>query len=151
MDENRLVKDLLDSMHSLLRSMHKLNIHSDCADLSMLQMHTLLYIRERGPASMKELSDMQKMQPATTTALIDRLVAKNLLKRETDAVDRRVTRVGLTPTGLELLGSIYEQKQQQTATFLEILDTAEQEELVRLMRKIDAHFLELLEKKEYTE
>lgn len=150
MAPHRLVTDLLDTLHSLHRSMHKLNLHSGCADLSMLQMHTLLYVREHGPASMKELADMQKMQPATTTALVDRLVAKGLLTRQPDAHDRRVTRVGLTPTGLELLGDIYTQKQEQTAMLLEVLAPEEQEHLVELMKKIDGHFLALLEKKAYT-
>lgn len=148
MTDINLVKELMETMHSLHRSMHKIDFHEDCTDLSLLQMHTLRCVQERGSCSMKELAEQQKIVPATMTALVERLVKKDLLVRTPDPEDRRVVRVSLSATGEETLKAFYLEKQRRVALLLGILDDSEQRTLVDLMKKIETHFLAILAKKE---
>lgn len=143
-----LVKELMHTLHSLHRSMHKLDAHGDCSPMSHLQMHTLLLVREKGSCSMKELAQAQKIVPATMTALVDRLVKKDMLLRITDTIDRRVTRVSLSEAGKQALEQFYKEKQRRANLLVNVLDPEEQETLVNLMKKIDKHFLTLLSTRE---
>ncbi|MDO9406785.1 MarR family winged helix-turn-helix transcriptional regulator [Patulibacter sp.] len=51
------------------------------------------------PASMGELGRSAGLNPASTSATVDRLEADGLVVRERDTADRRVVRVVLTPEG----------------------------------------------------
>lgn len=148
MTDLRIVKELMATLHSLHRNMRKLDTSDDCSPMSMLQMHTLLQVQEHGSCSMKELAKAQKIVPATMTALVERLVKKDMLRREEDPEDRRVIRVRLTEGGKAALRAFYEEKQRRAVMFLDILSEEEQKTFVNLMKKIDQHFLTLLAKEE---
>jgi DNA-binding MarR family transcriptional regulator len=75
----------------------------DSRDLTMTQLRLMFLIRERCEPSTGELAEEMRIRPATLTGLADRLEAKGLIQRWPDPTDRRVVRVGLTPSGAELL------------------------------------------------
>lgn len=149
MDTSALVHELMATLHSVHRNMRCLDASSnaDCVDMSHLQMHTLLMVREHGSCSMKELADSQRIVPATMTALVDRLVKKGMLDRTADPEDRRSIRVSLSQQGKDLLEKFYHQKVERATMMLGILDLEEQKILVNLMKKIDKHFLTLIDEK----
>lgn len=147
-DTQSQVHELMKTLHSLRRSMHRLHLAHECPEMSMLQMHTLLEIHEHGSRSMKELATSQKIMPATMTALVDRLEKKGMLERIPDREDRRSIRVSLSKMGKDLLESFYKEQIVRASMLLNVLDAAEQETLVGLMKKIDGHFLTLIDKKQ---
>lgn len=126
--------------------MHKLDTTDQCSPLSLLQMHTLLLVQERGSCSMKELATSQKIVPATMTALVNRLVKKGVLLRVTDTADRRITRVKLSAEGEAVLQEFYEEKQRSAQFLLGTLEEEEQHMFVQLLKKIDSHLLTILDK-----
>jgi DNA-binding MarR family transcriptional regulator len=75
----------------------------DDRDVTMTQLRVMFLIRERCEPSTGELAELMHIRPATRTGLADRLESKDLIKRGPDPADRRVVRVGLTPTGTALL------------------------------------------------
>lgn len=149
METSALVHELMATLHSVHRNMRCLDSakNAECADMSHLQMHTMLMVREHDSCSMKELAESQRIVPATMTALVDRLVKKGMLERTSDPEDRRSIRVSLSQQGKELLEKFYRHKVERATMLLGILDLEEQKTLVGLMKKIDKHFLTLIDGK----
>lgn len=67
-------------------------------------MHTLI---ER-KATMTELSNETLMSKQQMTPIIDKLVSEGFVQREYNKIDRRIIRISLTPSGLELLEKVKE-------------------------------------------
>jgi DNA-binding MarR family transcriptional regulator len=75
----------------------------DSRDVTMTQLRVMFLIRERCQPSTGELAEQMRIRPATLTGLADRLESRGLIRRWTDADDRRVVRVSLTDAGASLL------------------------------------------------
>jgi len=73
------------------------------AQVSPTQAAVLATIDRRGPLTLGELAEAERVQPPTITAAVDRLEQQGLVQRRRDAPDRRVVGVQLTPAGEALL------------------------------------------------
>ena len=60
-----------------------------CFDISGPQLFALLVLRDRGPATITELSHVLEVSPPSASAMVDRLVEKGILTREHSREDRR--------------------------------------------------------------
>jgi len=58
-------------------------------DLSLDQFHVLGVVRELGPMSLTELAEALKVSAPSASGMVDRLVQKGFLSRETCEEDRR--------------------------------------------------------------
>ena len=67
---------------------------------------TLASIAKHGGPTHGELAAIEQVAPPTITAVVDKLEKLGLVTRETDAADRRVTRVRATPAGIEQLDEV---------------------------------------------
>jgi DNA-binding MarR family transcriptional regulator len=72
-------------------------------DLTMPQFKLLLLIASRNGARVGDLAQRLRVTPPTVTTLLDRLVEQALVRREDDAIDRRLVIARLTPHGYSLL------------------------------------------------
>ena len=70
--------------------------------LTMPQI-VVLYVLRRGEASITGLAKRLRMSLPATSQLVDRLVMADLVDRTEHAVDRRVRRVTILPSGLRFL------------------------------------------------
>lgn len=70
--------------------------------LTVSQGYALLAFQPKEASRMSELSGNMGLAGSTMTRMVDQLVRKGLVIRETDDQDRRVVRVGLTPRGHEI-------------------------------------------------
>ncbi len=105
-------------------------------DLSVAQVRALYELRE--PLSMRELADRLFLDPSNLTALVDRLEDLDLVERTSDAGDRRVKRLVLTPRGAQASGEIIEAVFSESPVF-QALGPDEQRELLDLLtRLVDA-------------
>jgi DNA-binding MarR family transcriptional regulator len=68
------------------------------------QYLVMLALWERAPRSVKELSGVLRLEPATLSPLLKRLEAIGYVRRGRDAVDERMLRVELTDAGRALRG-----------------------------------------------
>jgi DNA-binding MarR family transcriptional regulator len=85
-----------------------------------------------------ELADRVGIDETTATRLVDRLESAGLVARRRLAGDRRVTVVGLTPAGDELVGEVALRRQRFFCDVLTALEPGDREELVRLTAKAAA-------------
>ncbi len=92
------------------------------ASLTMSQLKVLLLLSRHDAASGQELTTSLGVSLATTTGIVDRLVAHDLVTRREDPADRRVRRVVLTTAGRELVDGIIMAGAQQQQRLLQRLD-----------------------------
>lgn len=56
-----------------------------------------------GSVSLKELAELERVQPPTLTKIVARLEEAGLVRRDADSEDRRVSRVSLTREGKQFI------------------------------------------------
>jgi len=71
------------------------------SDLSISQLHVVRMVWENGELSMRELADRMAVSPPSASAMVDRLVEKNVLCREHSTEDRRKVVVQVSPQAVE--------------------------------------------------
>jgi DNA-binding MarR family transcriptional regulator len=101
----------------------------------------LTVVHLRGPLTLGELAEVERVAPPTVTKLVAKLEERDLLVRVPDESDRRVCRVRTTATGEELLAASRERRTAWLAERLVGLDEAELASLERATDLID-HMLE---------
>ncbi len=105
--------------------------------LSPAATAALASIGRHGPLSLGELAAMEGVKPPTITATVAALEADDLVVRELDGRDRRVTRVRLTPRGRQRLERSKRRKTAYLAARLERLDERQLEDLDRSLALIE--------------
>jgi DNA-binding MarR family transcriptional regulator len=75
--------------------------------LTLSQLKILMLLARHGNVSGGELAGLLGVGPAALSGMVDRLVQQDLVTRTEDRHDRRVRRIGLTKTGSELIGNIF--------------------------------------------
>lgn len=113
-----LVRELLDLEMSLIYMSHEFmrdvlaphDIHPP--HFMLLEVlsgrHPNLAAPEATPMRMSELAGSLGFPPNSTTAMIDKLEQLGLVRRASDARDRRVTRVEITPRGHDVVASVHQ-------------------------------------------
>jgi DNA-binding MarR family transcriptional regulator len=87
-------------------------LNASCCDeccgeqVSMAQGHILFEIRRSGNPSMQQVAEELGMDITTFSRQAKSLVAKRLIVRRVSPDDRRVSLLGLTPVGEEVMGRI---------------------------------------------
>jgi MarR family 2-MHQ and catechol resistance regulon transcriptional repressor len=90
----------------------------------------------RGPLSAKQLGAKVLLTSGSVTAAIDRLAARELVRREDDAHDRRACIVHLTATGRRLIERAFAQHREEMEEALEGFSIAERRVLLPLLRRL---------------
>ena len=99
--------------------------------LTMSQLRILMLLARHGAVSGGqamsggELARMLGVGLATSSGMIDRLVAQDLVARTEDQHDRRIRRIGLTRSGTKLIAGIFNAGQEKMRTLLSRLSAEE--------------------------
>lgn len=75
-------------------------------DLDVPQYRILFILKENGESSISEITTQAIAKLSTTTKIVYRMKEDGLLETSQCSTDGRVTRVGLTPSGLEAIDAI---------------------------------------------
>lgn len=89
-----------------------------------------------GPRTAGELAVAAGLRPAATTALVDRLSARGLVRRVADPDDRRKVLVEMTDAGRELTWSAYGPLVEEGQHLFDGASTAELEAMRDLLREM---------------
>ncbi|RAL26390.1 MarR family winged helix-turn-helix transcriptional regulator [Thermoflavimicrobium daqui] len=76
--------------------------HLNAFQITPVQYAVLLILWEKDGQYIAELGTRLKLDGATMTGIIDRLVQKNLIEKHADAKDRRINKIMLTEKGKSL-------------------------------------------------
>ena len=110
---------------------------SNIAHLSMLQIHTLSFLKQKKNAQMSEIAENFHIELPSATSLLNKLVALQLVERQADEKDRRMVRIALTKAGHDILKKAMEEKLTHIEHMLSYLTESEQHELLRLLEKLN--------------
>ena len=86
-------------------------------------------IRKHGGLTHGELAAIEQVAPPTITAVVGKMEALGLVTRETDTNDRRVTRIRITPAGVDQLDEVRYRRTSWLASQLSSLTDDERKRL----------------------
>jgi DNA-binding MarR family transcriptional regulator len=87
--------------------------------------HTAMRLLSDSPRRMSEIADYLDLTNSACTSLIDRLVERDLVKRQPDPADKRAVVITLTPAGQTLVNEIRDLFRHELAHGLAALRPAE--------------------------
>ena len=107
-------------------------------ELSLQQFNVLRILRGRKgrPANLSDVQKSMISKMSNTTRLIDKLILKGLVTRETSPENRRKIDINITDKGLEILQEIDPQIDALEIELTDNLSTVEMEELTYLLKKL---------------
>lgn len=106
-------------------------------DLTPSQMSALASVVRLGPMTLGDLSTVENVRPPTVTKVVAALEEQGLVVREVDPRDRRVTRVGATARGSELLAVSRSRSNAYLAARLQALPADERATLERAIGMLE--------------
>ena len=105
-------------------------------ELSASQASALLFLNERLGSTLRELAEALSADLATASALVDRLMSQELIRRETDPADRRRARLLLTEKAQGLLAPVTEATREANAMLTQALGAGRAAELATILREL---------------
>lgn len=100
----------------------------------------LLYIRDDKGIKMSSLGDELEMVKSGVTVLVDRMALAGLVKRRSDAEDRRIINVIVTEKGNQIMDEIFKRNSIFKLSPLDFMNEEEKEVLNNLLWKIKEQF-----------
>ncbi|MDX6217271.1 MAG: hypothetical protein QOG99_2855 [Frankiales bacterium] len=104
--------------------------------VSTSQLQALLVLQERGPMNLTTLAEELGAIPSSATRLCDRLVAADLISRETGSADRREVFLQLTPIGRRIVRQVRDLRRDGLREALEACTSRERRELLSGLRAL---------------
>ena len=104
--------------------------------LTTTEFGILEVLRHKGPLLLGEIQRKVLVTSGGITYLVDRLVAKGLVRREPSPDDRRARFAVLTPEGRQMIDRIFPDHARCVARTMDGLDAGEQASAVALLRKL---------------
>ena len=111
--------------------------------VSTSQLQALLVLQERGPMNLTALADELGAIPSSATRLCDRLVAADLITRETGAVDRREVFLQLTTSGRRVVRQVRDLRREGLREALDGLTSRERRELLSALHALSSRMGEV--------
>ena len=91
-------------------------------DLTAAQLRTLLLLYTRGPCRMTEVAGALGVTMATGTGVIDRMVERGIVERDSDPDDRRLVICRLSPQGQRMVADLWRSWGERAGILLRALD-----------------------------
>jgi DNA-binding MarR family transcriptional regulator len=108
--DNLTIQNFRKNLRRLQRKLFgQLEGDAICCGVTMAQCHVLLAIEEKGLTTVTELAAELELDKSTLSRTVDSLVGDGLVRRETNAGNRRSQHISLTPQGEEATAGINEQ------------------------------------------
>jgi DNA-binding MarR family transcriptional regulator len=104
--------------------------------VTLPQYRVLVVIASRGPQRLGDLAEVLAINPSSATRVCDRLVAKQLVKRQRAASDRREIRLILSPAGRALVDEVTRQRRDDIAALLAAIADGDRAPLVAGLRAL---------------
>ncbi|MCX6012270.1 MAG: MarR family transcriptional regulator [Chloroflexi bacterium] len=91
-------------------------------DITVMQLRVLLMLYTEGPSRMSTIASSIDAALSTATGIVDNLVKKDLVLRESDPQDRRVVICKLSDKGVGIAGGLWTWGEHQMKLLLETMN-----------------------------
>ena len=137
MDEKaQQLKEYIDILIHRLMIVENRFLESSASKLSNTEIKVIGFIGKSEECTMSQIAEYLMISKTNLTAVVDKLVRKKLVRRHRSEEDRRLVLVSLTEKGEELHQQENESHLSLSRGMLKSLDSKEQDELLRLLKKI---------------
>jgi len=124
----------------------KMSFDCNAAQLTVLQLQTLILINKNKTLSMGDIANEFKISLPTATVLSDKLVKIKLVKRNKSVSDRRIVNVSLTEKGKTLLKKAMKQRHIKINELLSYLPLKDREMLFKILDNLSSNIKKNYEK-----
>lgn len=100
----------------------------------------LVFLHDSNASSVSELSKLWNTSQSVATRMMDRLVEKNMIRRERDSEDRRVVHALLTEEGENFVKKVCAERNKTIKEIFSVLDEKERSLFLTLLEKIDERY-----------
>lgn len=110
-------------------------------DITASQLSALTAVERHGEVTLGELAAIERVAPPSMTRIAARLEERGFVERHIDPADRRVARLGVSPSGRQLLETIRNRRDAYLASKLQSFTAEERavlERAVPLLEKLAA-------------
>ncbi len=104
-------------------------------DLTMPQLKVVLLLFLNGPVRMSDIASALGVSLATATGVVDRLVERDIVLRESQPEDRRVVLCRLSEKGQKMIGGLWQLARDRTK---ELLQSAAPSQLQLITEALEA-------------
>lgn len=108
-------------------------------NLNKQECRVINVVGQAQPLMMREIAERAKLSITNTTGIVDKLVKRKCLRRDRSDEDRRIVKIFLTPEGEKIYALEVENYRRVSQAILDGLDDPEQQEMLRMMRKVAVH------------
>ena len=133
-------RELLDVMMSVMRAAKDPMRDQRPAGLTVPQFRALLFLRRLPGAALKEVAFWLGLSASTSSNVIDSLADRGLVRRESDAADRRRLRLDLTTDGEAVLDAHHNDIQAVLAQRLATLTPSQRDTVWSALRCLGPAF-----------
>lgn len=133
-------RELLEFAPLVMRTLRREIRERQALDLSVPQFRTLGYLHRHSGVSLSDVTEHIGLTLPSMSKLVDGLVERRLVSRQTFTDDRRRVMLALTPRGRALLEAAYASTQATVAERLASLNDEERMAVVRAMRLLHPLF-----------
>ncbi len=135
---DRFIGDMFLAMTRIVKSTRHMGSRlADDHELTHPQIFTLWQLRENGPTTMGELSEMLWVTHGVATRMVDRLLKKGMVERHRDENDRRVVSISLTRLGEEVTDEVVADFMAVVKDVFRDVPQRDREEYLALMSRIE--------------
>jgi DNA-binding MarR family transcriptional regulator len=106
---------------AVVRLGRTLRQQSTTDDITPSMLSALSAVERHGPVSLGDLASFEAVSPPSMTRIVGHLEERQLVTREVDAADRRVTRLRVAPAGARTLSAVRTRKNAYLAQRLRLL------------------------------
>lgn len=131
---------ILATIPMVMRSLRSGMDRNPKVELSVTQFRALMVTRHHAPAPVSLVAQHLEASLSATSKLIDGLVERQLISRDTPSTDRRQVLLTLTPTGAAMLAAVQQQGVETLAERLASLSTTELHTIEQAMECLQATF-----------
>jgi DNA-binding MarR family transcriptional regulator len=129
-------REVLDVVPAVMRFIRSEMRRHRAADLSLPQFRALTFLSHQAGASLSQVAEHLGLTPPSTSNLIDGLVERQLLSRQSSPADRRRIALTLTTAGQAILETARHETQTRLAEVLDTLSARDTEAVVRAMQAL---------------
>jgi DNA-binding MarR family transcriptional regulator len=109
-------------------------------EFSIPQFRVLAFLRDHGGATLSDVANHIGLMRPTMSKMIENLVKRQWVVRESSAQDRRCIKLRLTENGLEAIDQARRNTRECLAESIRRLDPREQETIIRAMQLLQGIF-----------
>jgi DNA-binding MarR family transcriptional regulator len=107
-EKHRLIRRILNQSDKIYRNLNPtFSLEWLSSDITVAQLRVLLALNTAGPSRMTDIATILGVSLPTTSGVIDKMVKKELVIRESDPSDRRLVICRLSDEGQEVINKLW--------------------------------------------